>query len=261
VTGARPLGTSDDGRPDARLTTALARWSADPCDAARAEVLAALVDARVFLPLAAQAGGTEVGAHGLRQERSAEMALLTVRRGDGARALPAFPDGHQVQRWRPEARPVPVLGALACATALEDGAVALLLDPAEAALVVAGPELSALAGGRVPVPGTAVSTRREAVALRTPSTPPPPALLDAVAAALAGEPVRAARLLDGPAGPVLGIVTDRVLGPAELAALAARVAERMGPLLPEEGLDLAVVPADGPGVPVRLRRRWRRPGR
>jgi hypothetical protein len=260
VTGARPLGTADDGRPDPRLVAALSAWRAAPSPATRAQVLAALVDARVFLALAARAGDTEVGAHGLRQERSAEMALLSVVGAGGARALPAFPSGNAVPAWRDEARPVPVQGPLACRTALDDGAAALLLDPGGADLVVGAGELAALAEGRVPVPGTSVSTRRAAVALTAPASPPDPALLAAAGAALAGEPVRAARVLDGPAGPVLGVVPERALGPAELAALADRVAGRLGGVLPDGGLDLAAVPADGPGVPVPLprRRRWRR---
>ncbi|HWG94073.1 MAG TPA: SseB family protein [Mycobacteriales bacterium] len=241
MSGARPLGTSDDGRPDPRLVAALAAWRAAPSPAARAEVLAALVDARVFLALAARAGETEVGEHGLLQERSAEMALLSVVGTAGARALPAFPDGTDVPRWREEARPVPVRGPLACATALDDGADALLLDPGGADLVVGADELASLADGRVPVPGTSVSTRRTAAALQAPAGPPDRALLDAVAAALHGEPVEAARLLEGPSGPVLGVVPARGLAPADLAALADRVARRLGPVLP---------------VPLR-RRRWR----
>jgi hypothetical protein len=260
VSGARPLGTRDDGRPDPRLLAALAAWRSGPTPAARAQVLAALADARVFLALAARAGETEVGEHGLRQERSAEMALLTVVGTGGARALPAFPDGHAVPLWREDARPVPVRGPLACSTALDDGADALLLDPGGADVVVSRDELAVLAAGEVPVPGTALSTRRTAAALRAPADRPDPALLDAVATALAGEPVVAARLLEGPAGPVLGIVPRRELGAAGLAALADRVARRLAPVLPAGGLDLAAVPADGPGHPVPLRRRrwWRR---
>ena len=247
---------SDDGRPDPRLAAALQGWQATRTPLARAEVLAALSGARVFLALAARATGTHVDATtGLVAERGAEMALLSVASPDGARALVAFADGHVVQRWRAEARPVPVPAAQACATALEDGAAALLLDPHGAALAVTPAECSALAAGRVPVPGSSLSTRRTDAALTAPASPPDPALADALRGALAGEPVRAARLLDGPDGPVLGVVPDAPLDPAAAAALAARVARRLGPALPPDGLDLAVVPPDGPGGEVPLRRR------
>ena len=252
---------SDDGRPDARLAAALADWDRRRDAASRAEALAALSGARVFLALSARATGTHVDeGTGLVAERGAEMALLSVVAPDGARALVAFADGHAVQRWRAEARPVPVPGPQACATALEDRAAALLLDPPGAALAVTPAELAALAEGRVPVPGTGLSTRRTEAALAAPASPPDPALLAGLRDALAGEPVRAARLLDGPDGPVLGVVPDGAPDAAALAGLAARVAQRLGAVLPADGLDLAVVPPDGPGteVPLRRRRLWRR---
>ena len=211
----------------------------------------------MFLALATRATGTEVSdVTGLAQERGADMALLSVQRPDGARALPAFADGHLVQRWRPEARPVPVPGQQACATAVDDGAVALLLDPLGAAMAVSGEELAALAAGLVPVPGTRLATRRTESALSPPGAPPDAGLLAALSRALDAEPVREARLLDGPDGPVLGVVPQAALGGAELAALAGRVAARLGDDLPPAGLDLAVVDGEV-GTPVPLRRRRR----
>jgi hypothetical protein len=255
-------GTSDDGRPDPRLAAALTAWTASPSPAARAEVLAALAGARVFLALAARATGTEVSATtGLVQESRAEMALISMVSGSGARALPAFADGHLVQRWRPEARPVPVPGPQACATALDDDAAALLLDPPGAALVVGRAELASLAQGRVPVPGTRLDTRRTDIdALRPLDTSVDPALLTALAQALDGEDIAAARLLQGPDGPVLGVVPVAEPDAVALAALAGRVAERLGDRLLSGGLDLAVVPPSGPGheVPLPRRRGWRR---
>jgi len=254
--------TSDDGAPDPRLARALAADDGSP--AARGEVLAALAGARVFLALSAQALGTQESAVlGLRQESSAQMSLLSLVSAAGARALPAFLDGHEVQRWRAGARPVPVAGPLACRTALEDGAQALLLDPAGAAVVVDAAVLRELAEGRVPVPGAGLSTRAVQAELG-PAPPAPAALLAALGAALRPEPVVAARLLAGPDGPVLGLAPSAPLRPAELAALAQRVRSRLGEDLPAGGLDLAVVPPEGVGEPVPLgrgwRERWRRTG-
>ena len=50
------------------------------------------------------------------------------------------------------------------------------------------------------------------------------------------------------AGP--GTAAPEDLDPAALAALAARLVERLGADLPPDGLDLARVPHDGPGLPV-----------
>ena len=194
MTGA----AADDGTPDARLARALAADDGSP--AARGEVLAALAGARVFLALAAQALGTEPSAvPGLRQESAAQMSLLSLVSSGGARALPAFADGHEVQRWRPDARPVPVPGPLACRTALEDGAQALLLDPAGAAVVVDGAALreSRPGGCRCPARGCRRGPARPSCRGTSSATP---GLLAALAAAVAPEDVAAARLLAGRTG-------------------------------------------------------------
>ncbi len=206
----------DDGQPDARLMAALAADDGSP--AGRSEVWAALATARVFLPLAARRHGSAGSA--------ADMALVLIGSTSGARALPAFADGHAVQRWRAEARPVPVTGPEACRTALDDGAQALLLDPTGAALAITGSELSEIAAGRVPVAGTGLSSRRvqggsvsgpgpgtyggdtpSVDALSPALAPLPDRLLTALGRALGAESeVVSARLLAGPHGPVVGLV-------------------------------------------------------
>ncbi len=75
-----------------------------------------------------------------------------------------------------------------------------------------------------------------------------------LAEALRDEPVTSARLLEGPDGLVLGI-SGPPLEPAGLAALAGRVMARAGDALPPQGLDLAQVGPEGPGVPLPLSRR------
>lgn len=238
----------DTGEADPRLGAALHAWQASPGPAQRAEVLAAFVDARVFVCLAVRPTGGTV-----------DMALLSVVRTDSTRLLPVFSDGHVVQVWRREARPVPLPGAQACATARDDGAVGVLLDPSGAALFIDADELERLARGWVPVAGTGLASRRTTVALTAPSVRADTALVEALGAALVAEPVQSASLLQGPDGLVLGLVPvpGAALDPAALAALANRVVRRLGPSLPPDGLDVTVVPPAGPGQPVSLRRRRR----
>ena len=246
----KPAAGGDDGAPDARLLAAVA--AADGLAASEGELLAALAGARIFLALAAEVLATEQSTvPGLRQESAAQMSLLSVVSSSGARALPAFLDGHQVQRWRPQARPVPATGPLACQAVLEDGAQALLLDPLGAAVPISGGPLSELAAGRVPVPGAALSTRRAEVEL---GNGPPAAvgLLAALSRALAPEGLAAARLLAGPDGPVLAVTPRTALPAHELAALAARVRDRLGADLPGNGLDLAALPDGEQGQRVPL---------
>lgn len=244
---------TDTGEADPRLAAALMAY--DGSAPTRAEAMAALAGARVFVAITATSTAEHVEAGtGLRAESSAEMALVSVVASDGERALPAFADLSSMKRWRLDVRPVPVAASYLSRAALDDGADAVVVDPAGAALVLRRPELEALAAGYVPVAGTSLAALQTSTALTEPTSPADPALLGALAQALAPERLKAARLLDGPQGPVLGIAPRRPLAPAALAALAQRVLTRLGPALPREGLDLAVVPPMGPGQPVLTRR-------
>jgi hypothetical protein len=241
----------DTGEADGRLAAALARPEE------RAELLAALVDARVFAAITA----TSTGEHteqktGLRAESSAEMAVVLLESADGSRALPVFPDLAALKRWRLDVRPIPLTGAQACAAARDERADAVLLDPAGAAIAVT--ELEQLAKGWVPVPGSSLSSRRAETALHAPTGPVPEALLSALRAALAGEDLTSARLLEGPDGLVVGVAAKDALGAGELAALASRLVAGLGPQLPAAGLDLAEVAPAGPGTELMRQRRFRR---
>ena len=241
---------SDDGLADPALERALAARSP-------AAVLGALADARVFSAVSPVVTSEEVTAGGLRAESTAEMAVLVLEL-DGARALPVFTCVPALLRWRPDARPVALSGPDACRAALDEGARALVVDPADAAWEVQEHELRALAAGYVPVVGAPLATRHARAELAPPSHPVPPELLVALERAVAGERLRAARVLEGPDGLVLGVAPRRALDAPELAALAHRVMARLGHDLPTEGLDLAQVAPDAPGVPLRTRRLRRR---
>lgn len=247
----------DDGRADPRLAGALADY--DGSAAAQARVHTALAAARVFLVLSAEALRTRTSATGLREESEAQIALVTLQAPSGARALPAFLDGHEVARWRSSVRPLPLAAPLACRAALDDGAAALLLDPLGAAFPVQGTALAELAAGRVPVAGAPLSVRPgelpvDPVDPAAAARPVPVGLLDALAHALRPERVDSARLLAGPQGPLLAVTARVPLGPAQQAALAERVRRRLGRDLPAEGLDLAVVDRTPEGLRVPLRR-------
>ncbi len=238
----------DIGVADARLVAALA-------DDDHAEVLAALVDARVFAAITATATAVETGVHGLRQESTADMAVVLLEAPDGTRALPVFTDLGQLKRWRLDVRPVPLTGPQACQAALDERADALVIDPAGAAVSIT--ELGPLAQGFVPVPGSALSARHAETPLRSP-VEIPTGLVGALGAALREEPLRAARLLESDDGLVVGVAPSGDVGPAELAALAQRLVAALGPAMPAGGLDLAVVAPHGPGINLLTRRRFLR---
>lgn len=248
---------TDDGGADPRLAAALIAY--DGSAAARAEALAALAGARVFVAITATSTAEHVEAGtGLRAESSAEMALVSILSSDGERAVPAFADTAALRHWRLDVRPVPVATDYLSRAALDDGASAVLLDPAGAAVVVPRHELQALAAGFVPVPGTALAARLAPGELAEPRGVTDAALLLALAVAVGPERLRAARLLEGRDGLVLGVAPRRPMDAAALTGLAQRVMARLGPALPAAGLDLAVVPPNGPGRPITTGRLLRR---
>ncbi|RKS77811.1 type III secretion system (T3SS) SseB-like protein [Motilibacter peucedani] len=141
----------DTGEGDPALVAALERYAVEPGRAP--EVLSALAGARVLVAVVAVLTAEDEPVDGLRREKSTDMALVTVQRPDGARAVPAFTSLASLAAWRDDARPVPVEASRAALSAAAEGAVALLLDPAgPVPCVVSGPALRAVAEGTVPQP-------------------------------------------------------------------------------------------------------------
>lgn len=140
----------DDGSADAGLAAALAGHASGttPYPA----VLAALAPARLLVPVVAMLGEVEVGADGLARDKSSDMAAVLLTGADGRLALLAFSDLAALTRWDPQARPVPVAAHLAAATAVQEGAAALVVDVAGPhPFVLDGDDLPRLAAGWQPV--------------------------------------------------------------------------------------------------------------
>jgi SseB protein N-terminal domain len=116
----------DTGAADPGLTAALAAYAEDP--AREPEVLAALAEARLLVPVVAELGETETGPDGLVHDKSSDMATVLMRGPDGRLALLAFTGLEAMERWDPDARPVPVPARTAALAAMQDGAEALLID-------------------------------------------------------------------------------------------------------------------------------------
>lgn len=111
---AAPAFPDDNGRVDPLLAAALGD---------DLQVVGALGDARVFVPIVALLG--EAPADG---DKNAEMAAVLMTGADGRQALLAFSSVETMAAWDPEARPVPVLGRDAARATLAEDATALLLD-------------------------------------------------------------------------------------------------------------------------------------
>lgn len=141
----------DTGAADPALAAALTSYAATGAGAYPA-VLAALADARLLVPVVAVLGESEVGEHGLVTDKSSDMAAVLLTGADGRLALLAFTSTAALAAWDPAARPVPVAAHLAAATAVQEGAAALVVDVAgPQQLVLEGEDLGRIASGWRPV--------------------------------------------------------------------------------------------------------------
>ncbi|GIH79616.1 SseB family protein [Planobispora longispora] len=165
----QPLVPDDDGGADAAVASALAAFSAGTADPA--EVISALSGARLLVPVVALLTSSEVGEHGLRQEKESEMALPKLVGKDGREAVLAFTGAETLARWRPDARPIQATVPQVCQAAAHENAAAVVIDVAgPAPFVIEGGVLAAFAAvesGTVDqlgaeVPGITVARMAEA---------------------------------------------------------------------------------------------------
>lgn len=140
----QPLVPADDGSADASVAAALAAFSAGTADATA--VLGALSGSRLLVPVVALLTATEVGEHGLRQEKESEMALPKLVGKDGREAVLAFTNAESLARWRADARPIQSGALQVCRAAVGEGAAAVVVDVAgPVPFVIEGEVLHALA--------------------------------------------------------------------------------------------------------------------
>jgi SseB protein N-terminal domain len=137
----------DDGAAPVQLLAALADYASGQTSGQ--QVLEALGESRVLVPVVALLEEVEIGDDGLPRDKQSAMATVLIEQPGGERALLAFTSLPSLTEWRADARPVPVMAAAAAQSALAEGASALLVDVAgPTPFVVTGPELVRLAGQR-----------------------------------------------------------------------------------------------------------------
>lgn len=93
------------------------------------EVLSIFAESRVLVPLLAIAGETGVTPDGKIVDKTQELSIVTVQAPDGRSVLPVFSSVDAMNRWNPEARPVPNLGRNVAVAALDDANELVVLDP------------------------------------------------------------------------------------------------------------------------------------
>ncbi|MFG1683008.1 SseB family protein [Nonomuraea sp. NPDC049269] len=140
----QPLDPGDDGTAAPAVAAALASYERGAADAT--DVLNALTGARLLVPVVALLTESEVGEHGLRQEKESEMALPKLVGKDGREAVPAFTGAESLARWRPDARPIQARLLQVCRAAAGERVAAVVVDVAgPVPFVIEGEVLQALA--------------------------------------------------------------------------------------------------------------------
>lgn len=138
--------SSDDGLADSDLLTAIQAFQRT--EASLEDVVVAFAKARLLIPLVANLGEAGNGEHGLKVDKSAELAIVTVMTPDGQNALPVFSSVATMQSWNPEARPVPNFGRAVALAAASEGNTRIVLDPGSTTeLVIRRPAIAAIAQG------------------------------------------------------------------------------------------------------------------
>lgn len=121
---------ADDGSADPALYEALVKFRAG--ELSENAVVDALRGARLLIPLLAHAGDEGVNEHGVRVDKTQELAIVTVRGPDGRAVLPAFSSVQALTEWDAEARPVPAESRRIAIAAASEATELLVLDPGSA---------------------------------------------------------------------------------------------------------------------------------
>ncbi len=139
-------GTGDDGSAPPRLLEALARFRAHEIGAP--EVIRELHDSRLLIPLVAVRGNEGIGAHGQLVDKTQELSIVTVAGPDGRNVLPAFTSVDALQRWDPDARPIPIEASRVAMAAASEGTPLIVIDAASSTeFAVRAPAFEAVATG------------------------------------------------------------------------------------------------------------------
>lgn len=116
----------DDGSARPELISAINQFhvSQDP-----ANVFVEFSKSRLLIPLLADLGESEEGAHGHKVDKSAELSIVNVRTPDDQVGLPVFSSVETMQRWNALARPVPSDAIKIALAAASEGNTRIVLDP------------------------------------------------------------------------------------------------------------------------------------
>jgi hypothetical protein len=135
---------SDDGSAPKEFLNAIAGFRTGV--KSQADVVDAIRSARLLVPLLAKLGESEIGANGLKVDKSAELSIVTVKAPDDQDALVVFSSVTSMQRWNPSARPVPTDAIRVCLAAASQLSTRVVIDPgSETQFVIRRPAIARIA--------------------------------------------------------------------------------------------------------------------
>ena len=134
----------DDGSAPEEFLTAMSGFRAG--ELGQAAVVDVLRVSRLLVPLLAQLGESEIGANGLKVDKSAELSIVTVKSPDDQDALVVFTSVAAMQRWNPSSRPVPTDAIRVCLAAASQLSTRVVVDPgSDTEFVIRRPAIARIA--------------------------------------------------------------------------------------------------------------------
>jgi hypothetical protein len=134
----------DDGSAPEEFVTAISGFRSG--NLGQADVVDALRVSRLLVPLLAQLGDSEIGASGLKVDKSADLSIVTVKAPDDQDTLVVFSSVTAMQRWNPSARPVPTDAIRVCLAAASQLSTRVVIDPgSETEFVLRRPAIARIA--------------------------------------------------------------------------------------------------------------------
>lgn len=134
----------DDGSAPPALLHALSAFREGRANAE--DVVDAIRESRLLIPLLAELTESAEGAHGQKIDKSADLSIVTVATPDDQNGLPVFSSVAAMQRWNPQARPVPADARRVALAAVVEENTRIILDPgSETEFAVRRPAIAAIA--------------------------------------------------------------------------------------------------------------------
>ena len=134
----------DDGKAPAALLEVISKFRAG--EAGAEDVVDQIRVSRLLVPLLANLGESEEGAHGQKVDKSAELSIVTVKSPDDQDSLVVFSSVESMSLWNKEARPVPTDAIRVSLAAASQMSTRVVLDPgSETEFVIRRPAIAKIA--------------------------------------------------------------------------------------------------------------------